>query len=100
MSEPCRDEIKGGTDGPGTEGTADAGIAAGVGGQTGLGGHQGQVGHRGRQVQLEPGFDAAELVGLADSQLDQPCQPVIRHHAARPVHAKGLALLQGPGLPQ
>ena len=89
MSEPRRDEIKGGTDGPGTEGTADAGIAAGVGRQTGLGGHQGQVGHRGRQVQLEPGFDAAEVAGLADSQLDQPRQPVRHHHPALPVLAKG-----------
>ena len=49
--------------GPGTEGTADSGSAAGIFWQTGFGGHQGQVGHGGSQVQLEPGFDAAEVAG-------------------------------------
>ena len=100
MSEPRRDEIQGGTDNPGTQGAADAGTAAGVGRQAGLGGHQGQVGHRGRQVQLEFRLGAAELAGLADSQLDQPRQPVLHHHPALPVLAKGLTLLQGPGLLQ
>ena len=73
---------------------------AGFSRHTGFGGHQGQVGHRGRQVQLEPGFDAAEVAGLTDSQLDQPRQPVLHHHPALPVLGKGLALLQGPGLLQ
>ena len=62
------------------------------------GGHQGQVGHRGCQIQLELGFRTAEVVGLADSQLDPPRQPVLHHHAALPVLGKGLALLQGAGL--
>ena len=53
----------GATDGPGTEGTADAD----VGWQTGLGGHQGQVGHRSRQVQREFRLDTPEVAGLADS---------------------------------
>ena len=66
LSEPIRDEVKGRTDGPGTEGTADAGTAAGVGWQAGLGCHQGQVGHRGRQVQLEFRLGAPEVAGLAD----------------------------------
>ena len=100
MSEPRRDEIKGGTDGPGTEGTADSGTAPGVGRQTGLGGHQRQVGHRGRQVQLEPGLGAAEVAGLTDSQLGQPRQAVFHHHPALPVLAEGFTLLQGPGLLQ
>ncbi len=100
MSEPRRDDLKGGTDGPGTEGAADAGTAAGTCRQAGLGGHQGQVGHRGRQVQLEFGLGAPEAAGLADSQLDQPRQPALHHHPALPVLAKGLALLQGPGLLQ
>ena len=52
MTEPCGDDLKCGTDGPGTEGVAGAGTAAGVGRQAGLGGRQGPVGHRGRQVQL------------------------------------------------
>ena len=94
MSEPRGGEINCGTDGLGMEASANAGTAAGVGG------HQGQVGHRGRQVQLEPGFDAPEVAGLADPQLDQPRQPVLHHHPALPVLAKGLALLQGPGLLQ
>ncbi len=100
MSEPRRDDLKGGTDGPGTEGAADAGTAAGTCRQAGLGGHQGQVGHRGRQVQLEFGLGAPEAAGLADSQLDQLSQPALHHHPALPVLAKGLALLQGPGLLQ
>ena len=41
-------------------------------------------------------FDAAEVAGLADSQLDQPRQPVLHHHPALPVFAKGFTLLQGP----
>ena len=100
MSEPRRDDLKCGTDGPGTENAAGAGIAAGVGWQTGLGGHQGQIGHRGRQVQLEFCLGAPEVAGLADSQLDQPRQPVLHHHPALPVFAKGFTLLQGPGLLQ
>ena len=67
-------------DGPGTEGTADFGSAAGIFWQTGFGGHQGQVGHGGSQVQLELAFDAAEVACLADSQLDQPRQPVLHHY--------------------
>ena len=43
---------------------------------------------------------APEVAGLADSQLDQPRQPVLHHHPALPVLAKGLTLLQGPGLLQ
>ena len=93
LSEPRRDEIKDGTDGTGTDGTADVGTAAGVGRQTGLGGRQGQVAHRGRELQLEPGFDAAEVASLAGSQLDQPRQPVLHHHPALPILAKGLTPL-------
>ena len=59
-----------------------------------------KVGHGGSQVQLERGFDAAEVAGLADSQVDQPRQSVLHHHAALPVLGKGLALLQGAGLLQ
>ena len=92
MTEPRRDEIKGGADGLGTESAADAGIAARVGWQTGVGGHQGQVGHGGGQIQLEPGFGTAEVTCLADSQLDQPRQPVLHHHPALPVPGKGLTL--------
>ena len=80
-------------DGPGTEGTADFGSAAGIFWQTGFGGHQGQVGHGGSQVQLEPGFDTAEVASLADSQLDQPRQPVLHHYPPLPVLAKGFTLL-------
>ena len=47
---------------------------------------------------LRQGFGTAEVAGLADSQLDQPRQPVLHHHAALPVLGKGLALLQGAGL--
>ena len=43
-------------------------------------------------------FGTAGVAGLADSQLDQPRQPVLHHHAALPVLGKGLALLQGAGL--
>ena len=46
----------------------------------GLGSDQGQIGHRGRQVQLEFRLGAPEVAGLADSQLDQPRQPVLHHH--------------------
>ena len=98
MAEPCRNEINGGMDGPGTEGTADFGSAAGIFWQTGFGGHQGQVGHGGSQVQLELGFDAAEVACLADSQLDQPRQPVLHHYPALTVPGEGLTLLQGAGL--
>ena len=94
MPEPCG----GGVDHSSGLGAAVAGTGAGSSRHTGFGGHQGQVGHRGRQVQLEPGFDAAEVAGLADSQLDQPRQPVLHYHAALPVLGKGLALLQGAGL--
>ena len=66
----------------------------------GLGGQQGQVGHGGRQVQLEFRLGAPEVAGLADSQLDQPRQPVLHHHPALPVLGEGLALLQGPSLLQ
>ena len=85
-------------DGPGAEGTADFGSAAGFSRQPGFGGHQGQVGHGGCQVQLEPGFGTAEVAGLADSQLNQPRQSVLYHHAALPVIDKGLALLPGASL--
>ena len=95
-----RYEVKGGTDGLCAQGAVDAGTAAGVGWRTGLDGDQGQVGHRGRQVQLEFRLGAPEVAGLADSQLDQPRQPVLHHHPALPVLAKGLTLLQGPGLLQ
>ena len=61
---------------------------------------QGQVGHRGRQVQLECRLGAPEVARLADSQLDQPRQTVLHYHPALAVLAKGLALLQGPGLLQ
>ena len=57
-------------------GTADTGTAAGVGRQPGLGSRQGQVGHRSRQVRLEFRLGAPEVAELADSQLDQPRQPV------------------------
>ena len=53
---------------------AGPGTGAGFSRLPGFGGHQGQVGYGGGQVQLEPGFDAAEVAGLADSQLDQPRQ--------------------------
>ena len=41
-----------------------------------------------------------QVAGLADSQLHQPRQPVLHHHPALPVLAKGFTLLQGPGLLQ
>ena len=87
-------------DDPSAEGTADFGSAAGIFWQTGFGGHQGQVGHGGRQVQLEPGLGAAEVTGLADSQMDQPRQPVLHHYPALTVPGEGLTLLQGAGLLQ
>ena len=49
---------------------------------------------------MEPGFDAAEVTGLADSQLDQPRQPVLHHYPALTVPGEGLTLLQGAGLLQ
>ena len=94
MPEPCG----GGVDHSSDLGAAVAGTGAGFSRQPGFGGHQGQVGHGGCQVQLEPGFGTAEVGGLADSQLDQPRQPVLHHYAALPVLGKGLALLQARAL--
>ena len=94
MPEPCG----GGVDHSSDLGVAVVGTGAGFSRQPGFSNHQGQVGHGGCQVQLEPGFGTAEVAGLADSQLDQPRQPVLHHHAALPVPGKGLALLQGSGL--
>ena len=75
-------------DGPSTVGTAD------------FGSHQGQVGHGGSQVQMEPGFDAAEVASVADSQRDQTRQPVLHHYPPMTVPVEGLTLLQGAGLLQ
>ena len=49
--------------------------------------------HADQTLPLEP-------AGLADSQLDQPCQPVLHHHAGLPILGKSLAALQGAGLLQ
>ena len=94
LPEPRGPGIGGGVDDTGNQGAAGPGTGGGFSRRAGFGGHQGQVGHRGGQVQLEPGFDAAEVAGLADSQLDQPCQPVLHHHAALPILSKTLAVLQ------
>ena len=76
------------------QGSAGAGRAgAGFSRQPGFGGHQGQVGDGSGQVQLEPGFGTSEVAGLADSQLDQPRQAVLHHHAELPVFGKGFTLL-------
>ncbi len=94
MPEPCG----GGVDHSSDLGAVGTGARAGSSRQSGFGRHQGQVGHGGCQVQLEPGFGTAEVARLADSQLDQPRQPVLHYHPALPVLGKGLALLQGAGL--
>ena len=94
MPEPRVD----GDDHAGDLDAAGAGTGAGFSRHTGFGGHQGQVGHGGGQVQMEPGFDAAEVAGLADSQLDQPRQPVLHHYSLLPILGKGFTLLQGAGL--
>ena len=60
--------------------------------------HQGEIGHRGRQIQLEFRLDPTEVAGLADSQLDQPRQPMLYHHSACSILVVGSALLQRSGL--
>ena len=100
LPEPRGPGIGGGVAHASGQGAAGPGTGGGFSRRAGFGGHQGQVGHRGGQVQLEPGFDAAEVAGLADSQLDQPCQPVLHHHAALPILSKTLAVLPGAGLLQ
>ena len=74
LPEPRGPGIGGGVAHASGQGAAGPGTGGGFSRRAGFGGHQGQVGHGGGQVQLEPGFDAAEVAGLADSQLDQPRQ--------------------------
>ena len=75
-------------------------VSTGTAGQPDFARHQGQVGHRGRQIQLEFRLGPPEVTGLPDAQLYQPRQPVFHHHPPPPVIAKGLTLLQLPGLLQ
>ena len=78
--------------------------ATGTAGQLDFARHQCEVGHCGSQIYLESRFDPTEVTGPADSQLDQPRQPMFRHHSACSILVVGNALLQrwGPaaaGLP-
>ena len=93
MPEPGGGGIGGGVDHSSDLGAAGPGTGAGFSRQPAFARHQGQVGHGGGQVQLEPGFGTAEVAGLADSQLDQPRQPVLHHHPPLPVFGKGFTLL-------
>ena len=74
--------------------------AAGTARQPDFAQHQGQVGYRGRQIQLGFRLDPTEVAGLADSQLDQPRQPVFCHHSERSILVVVGALLQCSGLLQ
>ena len=69
------------------------GTGAGFTGHAGFGGHQGQISDRGSQVQLEQCLGTSEVAGLADSELDQPRQPMLNDYTASTVFGKGLTLL-------
>ena len=80
MSDPRRDDLKCGADGPGAGGAAGAGIAAGTCWQPALEAARVRLATVASQVQLEFRLGAPEVAGLADSQLDQPRQPVLHHN--------------------
>ena len=93
MPEPRGAGIGGGVNDASDQDAAGTGTGAGFTGHAGFGGHQGQISDRDRQVQLEQCLGTSEAAVLADSELDQPRQPMLNDHTASTVSGKGLTLL-------
>ena len=84
MPEPRGTGIGGGVNDASYQDADGTGTGAGFTGHAGFGGHQGQ---------LEQCLGASEAAGLADSELDQPRQPMLNDHTVSTVFGKGLTLL-------
>ena len=93
MPEPRGTGIGGGVNDASDQDAVGTWTGAGFTGHAGFGGHQGQISDCGSQVQLEQRLGTSEVAGLADSELDQPRQPMLNDHTASTVSGKGLTLL-------